>query len=193
GRVISKSLLPLLETADRSSLPELGHYLARFAGEVTTIKVLLAPSDAGAGSDGFYYVASWPAVAPSNLEAERETLARQGVLDRLARNCRGELPFSLIYQRPTGGAEIITAVTPLSTNTGCWAIIASFSADAYPSAHLGQPYWATPPVIVAALIYLVMAVVTFSTMFRVDRWIPHISPPARLNLVELTHASTLCR
>jgi two-component system sensor histidine kinase ChvG len=67
------------------------------------------------------------------------------VLDRLAQNCRGELPFSLIYQRPTGGAEIITAVTPLSTNAGCWAVIASFSADAYPSAHLGQPYWATPP------------------------------------------------
>ena len=169
GRVISKSLLPLLETADRGSLPELGHYLARFAGEVTTIKVLLAPADAGAGSDGFYYVASWPAVAPSNLEAERETLVRQGVLDRLAQNCRGEMPFSLIYHRPTGGAEIITAVTPLSTTAGCWAVIASFSADAYPSAHLGEPYWATPPVIVAALIYLAMAAITFATLLSVHR------------------------
>jgi two-component system, OmpR family, sensor histidine kinase ChvG len=179
GRVISKSLLPLLETADRSSLPELGHHLARFAGEVTTIKVLLAPADAGAGSDGFYYVASWPAVAPSNLEAERETLARQGVLDRLARNCRGELPFSTIYQRPTGGAEIITAVTPLSTSTGCWAVISSFSADAYPSAHLGQPYWATPPVIVAALIYLVMAVITFATLLSVHRGLGRFAERAR--------------
>src|SRR5436853_4646108 len=96
GRVISQSLLPLLETADSAALPELGRHLARFAGEVTTIKLLLAPSGAG-GTDGFYYVASWPAVAPSNLEAERETLARQGVLDRLSQNCRGELPFSLIY------------------------------------------------------------------------------------------------
>src|SRR6516165_4743605 len=141
GRVISKSLLPLLETADRGSLPELGHHLARVAG---------------AGSVGFYYVASWPAVAPSHLEAERETLARQGVLDRLAQNCRDELQFSLIYHRPTGGAEIVTAVTPLSTAAGCWAVISSFSANAYPSAHLGEPYWATPPVIVAALIYLAM-------------------------------------
>src|SRR6516165_11027259 len=179
GRVISKSLLPLLETADRGSLPELGHYLARFAGEVTTIKVLLAPADAGAGSDGFYYVASWPAVAPSNLEAERETLARQGVLDRLAQNCRGELPFSLIYHRPTGGAEIITAVTPLSTTAGCWAVIASFSADAYPSAHLGEPYWATPPVIVAALIYLAMAVITFATLLSVNRGLRRFADRAR--------------
>jgi two-component system sensor histidine kinase ChvG len=175
GRVISKSLLPLLETADAGSLPELGHHLARFAGEVTTIKVLLAP----AGSDGFYYVASWPAVAPSNLEAERETLGRQGVLDRLAQNCQGELPFSLIYHRPTGGAEIITAVTPLSTAVGCWAVIASFSADAYPSAHLGQPYWATPPVIIAALIYLAMAAITFATLLSVHRGLRRFAERAR--------------
>src|SRR5439155_933010 len=115
GRVISQSLLPLLEAGAGAALPELSRHPARFAGEVTTIKVLLAPNGAGAGTDGPYYVASWPAVAPGNLEAERETLARQGVLDRLAQNCWGELPFSLIYDRPTGGAEIVTAVTPLST------------------------------------------------------------------------------
>jgi two-component system, OmpR family, sensor histidine kinase ChvG len=179
GRVISKSLLPLLETADCDSLPELGHYLTRFAGEVTTIKVLLAPSDSCPGSGGFYYYASWPAVPASNLEAERETLARQGVLDRLAQNCRGELPFSLIYHRPTGGAEIVTAVTPLLTAAGCWAVIASFSADAFPSAHLGQPYWATPPVIVAALIYLAMAVITFATLLSVHRGLRRFAERAR--------------
>ena len=70
---------------------------------MTTIKLLLAP--AGAGGDGFYYVASWPTVSPPNLQAERDTSGEQGVLDRLAQNCRGELPFSLIYHRPTGGAE----------------------------------------------------------------------------------------
>jgi hypothetical protein len=46
----------------------------------------------------------------------------------------------VVYHRPTGGAEIITAVTPLSTPLGCWALVASFSEDAFPSAHLGQPY-----------------------------------------------------
>src|SRR5205814_2423930 len=61
GRVISQSLLPLLEAADRDSLPELGRHLARFAGEVTTIKVLLAPGGAGAGTDGCDDVAFWRA------------------------------------------------------------------------------------------------------------------------------------
>ncbi|MGH7030233.1 MAG: sensor histidine kinase [Stellaceae bacterium] len=164
GRVISQSLLPLLQTADISSLPGLGPTLARFAGEVTTIKLLLAPAGAG-GS--FYYVASWPTVEPANLQAERDMLAKQGVLARLAQNCRGEMPFSLIYHRPTGGAEIVTAVTPLATAAGCWAVVSSFSQAAFPGAHFGQPYWATPPVRIAAVIYLAMAAITFSTLFSV--------------------------
>ncbi len=186
GRVISQSLLPLLETADIASLPKLGASLTRFAGEVTTIKLLLAP--VGAGRDGFFYVASWPSVAAANLQAERTTLAQQGVLDRLAADCRGEMPFSLIYHRPTGGAEIVTAVTPLATAVGCWAVVASFSQDAFPSAHLGQPYWATPSIRVAAVIYLIMAAITFSTLVslrgglrrfaRRARWIRERGPDA---------------
>ena len=74
------------------------------------------------------------------------------------------MPFSLIYHRPTGGAEIVTAVTPLSTAAGCWAVVASFSEDAYPAARLDQPYWATPPVLIAAVIYLTMAAITFATL-----------------------------
>src|SRR5213082_1863859 len=122
----------------------------------------------GADGDGFYYVASWPAAAGNNLDAERQLLAGQGVLDRLAQSCRGEMPFSLLYDRPTGGAEIVTAVTPLLTPAGCWAVVASFSAEAFPGAHLGQPYWATPTIQIAAAIYLAMVVITFSTLLGIN-------------------------
>ena len=179
GRTISQSLLPLLETADSATLPELGQYLARYAGDVTTVKLLLQPAGAHDGVGGFYYIASWPSVAPSNLEAEREMLARQGVLDRLAANCQGEMPFSLIYRRPTGGAEIVTAVTPLLTPVGCWAVVTSFSEDAFSGAHLGQPYWATPPVIIAALIYLTMAAITFATLLSVRSGLRRFARRAR--------------
>src|SRR5262249_23163441 len=154
GRTIGQSLLPLLETTNNAALPELGRHLARFASEATTIKLLLRPADPRAGSDAFYYVASWPAVGQSHLPAEHAALAREGVLKRLGEHCRGEMPFSLIYRRPTGGPDVATAVTPLSTRLGCWAVVASFSGDAFPSAHLGRPYWATPAVRIAALIYL---------------------------------------
>src|ERR1700716_308911 len=91
GRVISQSLLPLLENAAIGDLPQIGRQLERFARRVTTIKLLLAP--AGSDGEGFYYSSSWPEVVRNDLEAERQTLARQGVLDRLVESCRDEMPF----------------------------------------------------------------------------------------------------
>jgi two-component system, OmpR family, sensor histidine kinase ChvG len=177
GRVISQSLLPLLEGAGVGDLPQVGRQLERFATSVTTIKLLLAP--AGADSEGFYYVASWPAVASSDLAAERDILARQRVLDRLAQSCRGEMPFSLVYDRPTGGEEVVTAVTPLLTAAGCWAVVASFSAEAFPTAHLGQPYWATPTVQIAAAIYLSLVIIAFSTLLGIGRGLRRFARLAR--------------
>jgi two-component system sensor histidine kinase ChvG len=46
-------------------------------------------------------------------------------------------------------------------------VVASFSVEAFPAAHLGEPYWATPTVRVAAIIYLAMAAITFSTLLSV--------------------------
>lgn len=177
GRVISQSLLPLLENVPVGELPVLDRQLERFAGSVTTIKLLLAP--AGSDGDGFYYVASWPVVASSDLEAERDILARQRVLDRLAQSCRGEMPFSLLYDRPTGGEEVVTAVTPLLTAAGCWAVVSSFSADAFPAAHLGQPYWSTPTVQIAAAIYLAMLVIALSTLLGIGRGLRRFARLAR--------------
>jgi two-component system sensor histidine kinase ChvG len=177
GRVMSQSLLPLLENADGNTLLGLGQQLERFAGQVTTLKLLLAP--AGADGEGFYYIASWPTVVASNLEAERQILARRGVLDQLTQSCRGEMPFSLMYDRPTGGSEIVTVVTPLLTAVGCWAVVASFSADAFPAARLGQPYWATPTVQFAAAIYLAMVVITFSTLFGIGGGLRRFARQAR--------------
>jgi two-component system, OmpR family, sensor histidine kinase ChvG len=179
GRAISQSLLPLLETADSATLPLLGSHLTWLASEITTVKLLLRLAGSNAVNAAFYYVASWPAVTQSNLQAEHDTLVQQGVLERLAGNCRGEMPFSLIYHRPTGGAEVITAVTPLSTPLGCWAVVTSFPEDAFPSAHLGQPYWATPAVRIAALIYLAMAAVTFSTLYGVRSGLRRFAERAR--------------
>jgi hypothetical protein len=124
GRELSRSLLPTLEGAVIGDLPQLGRQLDRFAGKVTTIKLLLAP--VGGNGETFYYAGSWPVSA---LEAERQILASQGVLDRLPEICRAQTPFSLIYEQAVGGAEII-AVTPISTAVGCWAVVTTFSTDA---------------------------------------------------------------
>jgi hypothetical protein len=54
------------------------------------------------GSVDVYYAGSWPR---SDLEAKRRILAQQGVLDRLSETCQRETPFSVIYDRPTGGTK----------------------------------------------------------------------------------------
>jgi two-component system sensor histidine kinase ChvG len=177
GRTISQFLLPILKTTSGTSFPQLGEHLAQFAGTVTTIKLLFAPAGSPGGS--FYYVASWPTVKVGDLTIERRLLAERGVLERLSQSCRGEIPFSLIYHRPKGGAEIVTAVTPESTPAGCWAVVASFSGDAFPSMHLGQPYWATPNVQIAAAVYLAMVVITFSTLFSIDAGLRRFTARAR--------------
>src|SRR5258708_22113979 len=74
GRVLGQALLPLLTTSERQNLPLLGRELARFADDVTNIKLLLSPP-----GGGFFYIASWPDVSPAHLAIEREQLQQQGI------------------------------------------------------------------------------------------------------------------
>ena len=165
GRVMTQALIPLLSETDRPALPQLGRVLARFADDITNVKLLLSPSD----RPGFYYVASWPAVPSAQLEVERDELERAGVLDRLAATCEGDLPFALRYRLQGGSDEIVTSVTPLRTPAGCWAVVTSFPAGAMPGASLGRAYWESSEVRVAAAIYLAMVMLTFTTFWSIRR------------------------
>jgi len=165
GRVMAQALQPLLSGPDRPALPQLGSVLARFADEFTDVKLLFSPAD----RPGFFYVASWPTVSSAELDAERDELMREGVLDRLVATCAGDLPFALRYQVPSGNDEVVTSVTPLRTPSGCWAVVTSFAAGTVPGANLGRPYWASPEVRVAAAIYLVMVLLIFTTFWSIRR------------------------
>jgi two-component system sensor histidine kinase ChvG len=175
GRVMSQALLPLVSTSERPSLPQLGRELARFADDLTNVKVIFAPTGEGA----FYYVASWPVVPAAQLDAERDQLQRQGVLDRLSATCDGDLPFALRYGIPGSDDEIVTSVTPIRTPSGCWAVITSFSAGVMPGATLGRPYWASPEVRIAAGIYLAMVLLTFTTFWSIRRGLQRFADRAR--------------
>jgi two-component system sensor histidine kinase ChvG len=174
GRVLGQALLPLLSASERQSLPQLGRELARFADDVTNIKLLLAPP-----GGGFFYIASSPVVPPAHLDIEREKLQQQGILDSLAASCEGELPVAFRYATPAGDDEVVTSLTPLKTPTGCWAIVTSFSARMVPGSRLGTPYWATPEVKLAGAIYLAMVLLTLTTFFNVRRRLHHFAERAR--------------
>src|SRR5258708_9328701 len=87
GHVIAAALAPMLSTGLKPPLPQLGQDLARFADDFTNVKLLFAP----AGAPGFFYVASWPPVPAPQLDAERETLRQQGILDQRSEEHTSEL------------------------------------------------------------------------------------------------------
>ena len=175
GHVITAALAPLLSTGERPALPQLGRELARFADDFTNVKLLFAPADA----PGFFYVASWPVVPSAQLDTERETLRRQGILDQLSTSCDGELPVALRYTTPDGQDEVVTSVTPLKTPAGCWVVVTSSSALSLPGSRLGRPYWASSEVRVAAAIYLTMALLTFTTFWSIRRGLSRFAERAQ--------------
>jgi two-component system sensor histidine kinase ChvG len=175
GHVITAALAPYLSTGERPVLPQLGRELARFADDFTNVKLLFAP----AGNDGFFYVASWPVVPAAQLDAERETLRRQSILDRLSGTCEGEFPFALRYRTPRGDDEVVTSVTPLRSPAGCWVVVTSTSATSMPGSHLGRPYWASSEVRIAAAIYLAMVLLTITTFWSIRRGLRRFAERAR--------------
>jgi two-component system sensor histidine kinase ChvG len=179
GRVMAQALTPLVAASERPNLARLQQELARFADDVTNVKLLFKPN-AATDSGGFFYIASWPVVPASQLDAEGEKLRQQGILARLATSCEGEFPVALRYATPQGGEEVVTSVTPIRAPSGCWAVVTSFAAGAIPGAHFGVPYWASTEVRVAGVVYLAMALLTFTTFWSIRRGLRRFADRARI-------------
>jgi two-component system sensor histidine kinase ChvG len=175
GRVMAQALQPMVAGPDKPSIPELGRELERLAGATTRVKVIYQP----AGTTEFYYVASWPVVSTAQLDNERSELAQQGILERLSATCVGELADARRYRTPRGEDEVVTSVTPIKVPSGCWAVVTSFSGASVPGSHLGRPYWTTPEVRIAAIIYVVMVVITLTSFWGVRRGLRRFAERAR--------------
>lgn len=165
GRLIARAVEPLLTSTDggaAESLPaRLSDVLNRLATEDVTIRILLRPINV-AGVKGFYYVAAAPAVSATFLANERSEFIRQGILEKLAPACDGGIERALRYRNADGSDEIVTSMIPLTTEAGCWILVTSHSTAAFRESAIGKPYWATPEMRTAAVIYGVMVLATFS-------------------------------
>jgi two-component system sensor histidine kinase ChvG len=179
GRLIGQALLPLLSFPD-SDLPldRLRQELARVASGHANVTVLFRPEDQP-GGEGFFYVASHPSVSNPELSRERARLLEQGVLGRLSESCSGDEPLALRYTTPEGGDEFLTSITPVNTGQGCWAVITSHSASVFLGESIGQPFWTRPEIRLAALIYVVMVVITLTILIAVWRSINRFGQLAR--------------
>jgi two-component system, OmpR family, sensor histidine kinase ChvG len=141
--------------------------LEGIATKGTNIKVLLR-MDAGPGAGGFSYIAAAPAVAPAYLAQERDQLIKMGVFGRLDPACDAGISPTLRFTNPAGQTEVLTSMTPLYIGTNCWVIITSQTTNAVLSSPIGQPIWRTPTMHIAALVYLLSAVIVAWVL--VDIW-----------------------
>ncbi|MCW2246524.1 two-component system sensor histidine kinase ChvG [Azospirillum fermentarium] len=180
GQLIARALEPELARAGLPSpdLRRLGEVLGRFADEHTRLRLLLRPTPP-VGQDGFFYVASSPPVPAADLDGERERLLEQGVLNRLGTSCAGRTPLALRVERSGGDQEILTSITPMDTPAGCWALVTSTATAALVGSSLGRPYWETPAVQAAALVYAVMAALVLAVMAGLWRTLQQFRVTAR--------------
>ena len=158
GLTVGRVLEERLQRADMIPLFRLGEELARFQTEGVSLRLLFRPHD-GPPDAGFLYVASAPPVPPDELEREQRELADAGVLEQLGATCGGDLPLALRIERQDGAAELISAITPVRTQRGCWALVISNDLTEASEQRLGQPYWKAPEVQIAAAIYLGFAAI----------------------------------
>ncbi len=178
GRLIAQSLRPLLERETPSPLLELNDAIKALATAEAGIKVLYHPAD-DSGLDGFFFVASEPPVASTTLDEERDRLRERGVLDRLAQSCEGSIPMALRHRMASGEEELLTSITPVTTESGCWAVITTHSTAAMLGIAIDQPYWKTIEVRVASWIYFAMAVFTIGLFFTIWRGLKRFRDMAR--------------
>jgi two-component system sensor histidine kinase ChvG len=179
GQVIGESLRPQLKDYDGEALRGIGQALQRLGGvDGLKIKLLLRPASADDPS-GFYYIASAPSVSGEYLEEERAELVETGVFEKLQDTCAGNRPLGVRYRNPAGEEEVLTSVTPVKTDAGCWAVITSHGTDAALGAAIGQPYWQTPEVQAAFVIYVIMALLVILLFVAIWRALRRFARAAR--------------
>jgi len=172
--LIAAALKPVLDQANGMPSQGLAGELARYGQDGTHLKLLFRRPT---GDDGFYYVASFPPATSSRLDQELRQLARKGMLPQLARGCRSGSPAEHVEVDHLG--QTLTSVVPVRTAQGCWALVISHSTAEFLDTSIGKPYWQSPEVSVAAMIYLALALITLLTSLSVWRSIRTFGSVAR--------------
>ena len=167
SRLIAEALQPLLDTPEK--LPsDLSRKLANFAGDNTSLKLMLRPS-AGPGAGAFYFVAAAPAVGDGQVNGELDRLGREGVLAELLPTCNWKTPTQVRHIQPGGVDEVLTSVIPIDSRWGCWVLVSSHSTSEFLNTSIGGPYWNEPEIRLAVTIYTAIAILALAAVWSVWR------------------------
>ena len=177
GRLIAAMLRPRLESFKSESPKALTEALNAAAIGGTNIKLLLRPESGG--KQDFFYVAAAPPVSAEYLKKERSELIASGVFNHLANTCDRSTDLALRFINPAGKPEILTSMTPVHVGADCWVVITSQSAASLSSGAIGQPFWETPAMRIAAIVYGLSAVLILWLLIHLWRNVARFRVAAR--------------
>jgi two-component system sensor histidine kinase ChvG len=178
GRLIAEALRPTLDSGQTPPLAELNSELSKYSDGDMSLKLMFRPRQGQAGQ-GFYYVASAPVRGPHELEAEWDQLSQLGVLPRLSDSCDSDVPQPIRQRNRADTEELLTAVVPVRTQSGCWALVTAHTTSQFLNTAIGRPYWQTREVRLAAYIYLALALLAVMTALSVRRSLRQFRQVAR--------------
>lgn len=178
GRLAMEVLRPVLsETADRG-LIEAPAVIKTVAADDNVLRLFFRPAHNSA-SAGFYYVAAAPARSSDELERERQSLQGLGVFAHLSAACGDGRAVVGRRRLVETEEEVVTAVTPLLTADGCWALLTALSTAAYQNSSIGRPYWETPEIRFGAIAYVGSLVVAAMIVWLIWRGLRQLMERAR--------------
>ena len=155
--LIADALAPTLKSVDRDGQVALNEQLARYASDGTVLKLMFQPGeDRHAGR--FYFVASAPQIRADEVAAELDELGHRGILQRISDACMWDAANEIRYRQASGSVELLTSIIPIRAAGGCWVLTSTHTTSEFLSTSIGRPYWETREIRVAAIIYLVLAV-----------------------------------
>lgn len=176
--LIAQALKPILDQPGHLPNGQLGNLLAKYGGDGTNLQLMLQPSARGAAKR-FYYVAAVPPISPDDVNTELDELQNRGILDRLSKTCSDDTPLDVEYPGPGGNDQILTSIVPIQTRWGCWALVSSHTTSEFLYTSIARPFWETPEVRLATIIYLLLAIIAILIATSVTRSIGHFRHVAR--------------
>ena len=158
GWLIAQALSPTLDqTADMSG-PALNAQLQHLADDGTILKLMFRPNIKN-GTGDFYFIASAPKLSAQETGNDLDTLAQHGILKSLSDSCSWDKPVEIRQQQTNGAEEVMTSIVPITGRQGCWVLITASSSSDFLNTAYGRPFWQTENVRMAAVIYLVFALI----------------------------------
>jgi two-component system sensor histidine kinase ChvG len=160
--LIADALAPTLKSIDPKGQVTLNADLAKYSSDGTILKLMYQPAgdrDAGGDTRRFYFVASAPQIRSDEISAELDELGHRGILQRLSDACMWDATNEIRYKQADGTVELLTSIIPIRTAAGCWVLTSTHATSEFLNTSIGRPYWETREIRVAAVIYLVLAVI----------------------------------